>query len=104
MVKVFESNETRPVNLGYGPPGNTIREVVELIVKYSKNKPEIMWDTSKTSGDKIRVLDVRLAHSIGFDASTNLEKGIKKTIEWYEVNKTKVSGRYNIFNQGNYNE
>jgi len=104
ILKIFESNETQPVNLGYGPPGNSIKEVVELIVKYSKNKPEIMWDTSKVSGDKIRVLDVSLAQTIGFKATTSLEEGIKKTIKWFETHKTETSGRYNVFNQGKCNE
>jgi GDP-L-fucose synthase len=100
ILKVFESDETRPVNLGFGPPGNSIKELVDLVIKYSDNKPEVVWDISKPSGDKIRVLDTHRAYNLGFNATTTLEKGIKKTIKWYKNNREKYLDRYNVFAKG----
>ena len=86
ILKVFESDETRPVNLGSGE-NRTIKEVVEIVVKKSSYKPEIVWDTTKPTGDKIRLMDVSRAKALGFKASTSLENGIEKTIKWYKNNK-----------------
>jgi len=100
MIKIFESDELRPVNLGTGN-GNTIKEIVELVIKYSANKPEVIWDTSKPSGDKIRVLDTKRAEALGFKATTLLEEGVRQTIDWYRENKGRINeGRYNVFSQG----
>lgn len=99
MLKVFESDETRPVNLASGT-GISIKEIVELIIKYSDKKPKVEWDTSKPSGDRIRLLEVERAKNIGFKISTSIEEGIKKTIEWYKINKERTSGRYNVFTGG----
>ena len=100
MLKVFESDEARPVNLGFGPPGNSIKELVDLVIKYSDNKPEVVWDISKPSGDKTRVLDIERISNLGFKSSTTLEEGIKKTIKWFKNNKEKYLDRYNVFSKG----
>ena len=98
ILKVFESDYEGPVNLGSGQK-NTILDAVNCIIKHSENKPEITWDTSKPSGDLIRVASTEIASSIGFHAETSLEDGIKNTIEWYKENKSKPEYRYNVFSK-----
>ena len=88
MVLVMEKSPgaTSPVNLGSGG-GFSIKELVEVILKNVDKKPKITWDTEKPSGDKIRVLDVRLAKSLGYVPNISLEEGIKETIDWYRNEK-----------------
>jgi len=45
----------------------------------------IIWDVSKPDGQHLRQLDTsRAKEQFGFEAKTNLEDGLKKTIEWYK--------------------
>jgi GDP-L-fucose synthase len=95
-LDIFESDCVEPVNLGSGER-ITIKTIAELVVKYSTNHPEIVWDTSKPSGDPIRVMDTKRANHWGVYAKTGIEEGIKKTIEWYNTNWLNSASRYNVF-------
>lgn len=88
MVLVMEKSPgaTSPVNLGSGG-GFSIKELVDVILKNIDEKPKIKWDTDKPSGDKVRVMDVRLAKSLGYNPTISLEEGIKETINWYRNEK-----------------
>lgn len=96
MMLALEKGETRPVNLGSGK-GYSIRKVAELIKKYTPGKLKIVWDTSKPSGDKKRLMDITRARFIGFRPEISLEDGIAETMEWYKSNKHLISKRYNVF-------
>ena len=87
-----------PVNLGSGK-GVSIKELVNIIVSNINPRPEIVFDTSKPTGDKIRLMDITRARSIGFKPIVTLEKGIKETINWYKENKDKTDNRYDIFDK-----
>jgi len=77
-------NKPDPVNLGAGFE-ISIKDLVELIVKLTGFKGEIVWDTSKPDGQPRRMLDVSKAEKeFDFKARTSLEEGLKKTIEWYK--------------------
>jgi len=76
-------NKPDPVNIGAGFE-ITIKELVELIVKLTGFKGEIVWDASKPNGQPRRMLDTSKAEKeFGFKAKTNFEQGLKKTIDWY---------------------
>ena len=96
MLLVAQSGEQQPVNLGSGT-GVSIRELVDVIVDNIDPKPEVIWDTSKPTGDKKRVLDVSRARSLGFKPSVTLKQGIHDTLKWYRDNRAKPSLRYDIF-------
>ena len=96
ILMVARSGEPRPVNLGSGA-GVSIRELVEIIVKNLDVKPEVVWDTSKPSGDRERVLDISRARALGFQPSIRLDDGIKDTMNWYKENSKKEDTRYDIF-------
>ena len=76
-------NKPDPVNLGAGFEIST-KNLVELIAKLTNFKGKIIWDASKPDGQPRRKLDTsRAEKEFGFKAKTNLEEGLKRTIQWY---------------------
>jgi GDP-L-fucose synthase len=72
-----------PINLGSGREIN-IADLTNLVAKLSGFTGKIVWDTTKPDGQPRRCLDVsRARESLGWSASTPLEGGLVKTIEWY---------------------
>ena len=98
MLLSLENITGQPINLGSGA-GVTIREIVEIIVNNMKIKPEVVWDTSKPSGDKKRVMDISRAKAIGFQPVVSIEEGIKEVMDWYRENRDIVNKRYNVFTE-----
>ena len=47
------------------------------------NVTEIVWDTSKITGDNVRVMNIDRAKSLGFKQTISLEEGVRRTINWY---------------------
>lgn len=77
-------NGEQPVNIGSGA-GTTIRELVELIARLTGYEGKVIWDTTKPDGQPRRQLDTtKAAQMFGFEAATDLEAGLRKTIEWWE--------------------
>ena len=78
-------NKPDPVNLGVGFE-ISVRDLVDLIAKLTGFKGKIIWDKTKPDGQPRRMLDVSKAEKeFGFKAKTNLEEGLKKTIDWFIV-------------------
>ena len=98
MLLAMEKGFSRPLNLGSGL-GVSIRKIVEIMVNNIPTKPEVVWDTSKPSGDKKRLMDMSRAAEIGFTPMVSIEDGIKSVIEWYRENKDIVNDRYNVFTE-----
>jgi len=96
MLLALENGIGQPINLGSGV-GVSIKEIVDIIVNNMDEKPKIVWDTSKPSGDKKRLMDISRARAIGFEPKISIEKGIKEVMEWYKENKDIVNKRYNVF-------
>jgi GDP-L-fucose synthase len=72
-----------PINLGAGFE-ISIKDLVDLIIKLTGFKGEVLWDTSKPDGQPRRMLDVsRAEKEFGFKAKTKFEDGLRKTIKWY---------------------
>ena len=79
-------NSEDPVNLGTNSE-ITIKELSETIARLVGYKGEIHWDRSKPDGQPRRRLDTdRAAQQFNFVASTKLEDGLKRTIQWWEAN------------------
>lgn len=73
-----------PINIG-SDIEISIKDLVGLISKLMDFKGEIHWDTSKPDGQPRRCLDISQAkQEFGFEAKTDFEQGLKKTINWYE--------------------
>jgi GDP-L-fucose synthase len=98
MLIVMEKGYTEPLNLGSGI-GISIKEIVDVIVSNMQIKPKVVWDTSKPSGDKKRLMDMSRASAIGYKPQVTIEEGIKEVMDWYFKNREIVNLRYNVFTQ-----
>ena len=80
-------NKSDPVNLASGNE-ISIKKLALFIKKQIGYEGNILWDSSKPSGPKRRVIDINKAkNEFGYRVTTSLEKGIKKTVDWY-INQT----------------
>jgi len=76
-------NKSDPVNLASGNE-ISIKKLALLIKKQIGYEGNIFWDSSKPSGPKRRVIDINKAkNEFGYQVTTSLEEGIKKTVDWY---------------------
>ena len=76
-------NKPDPVNLGAGFE-ISIRDLAELIARLTGFKGRIVWDSTKPDGQPRRMLDTsRAEKEFGFKAKVELEKGLRRTIDWY---------------------
>jgi len=74
-----------PVNIGSGEE-ISIRCLAEKIASLSGISGRIVWNTSKPNGQPRRRLDTsRAEQEFGFRASTNLDVGLKATIDWCQA-------------------
>ncbi len=77
-------NSSEPVNLGSGYEVS-IKDLAELIAKFTGFKGELVWDASKPNGQPRRGLDVtRAEERFGFRSKMPFEDGLRRTIEWYQ--------------------
>ena len=96
ILLAAEKMTGKPVNLGSGTRVS-IKELIEIIVSHLDVKPEILWEPSKPTGDKSRVMDISRVRAMGFEPQVSLEEGIKETMGWYQRNKSRANNRYDIF-------
>ncbi|MEK7313342.1 MAG: GDP-L-fucose synthase, partial [Deltaproteobacteria bacterium] len=76
-------------NLGTGVDCS-IKELASLIAGAVGFEGVMEWDTSKPDGTPRKLLDSSRFKSLGWNASTTLEQGIKTTCLWYKENYFKV--------------
>ncbi|MEW6715916.1 MAG: GDP-L-fucose synthase [Chloroflexota bacterium] len=76
-------NGSEPVNLGSGMEIR-IKDLAQLIARLTDFNGEIVWDTTKPSGQPRRALDTSRAEQyFGFKAQMPFEEGLRRTIQWY---------------------
>ena len=84
-------NRSDPVNLGSSFE-ISIKDLTELIARLTGFEGRVRWDTSKPNGQPRRKLDTtRAKEYFGFSARTNFEDGLRKTIDWYLANRSKIA-------------
>lgn len=72
------------LNVGTGKD-ISIRDLAELIAKYSGFDGEIIWDKTKPDGTPQKLLNIDNIKKIGWKPLVELEIGLKKTIEEYSM-------------------
>ena len=70
------------VNVGYGSD-ISIKELAFLITKITGYKGQLIFDSSKPDGTVRKLLDSSLLTQLGWQPSTSLEDGIKRTYDWF---------------------
>ena len=84
-AKGYDSDE--PVNIGSGQE-ISIRALAVKISRLVGFQGDIVWDRSKPDGQLRRLTDSSRARaSFGFGASTLIDEGLRRTIEWYEAHR-----------------
>ena len=76
-------NKSDPINLASGKEIK-IKKIAFFIKKKIGYKGNIIWDGNKPVGPKRRKININKAkNELGYKATTSLEEGIQKTIDWY---------------------
>ena len=76
-----------PVNLGSGEE-ISIRELAQMIAAEVGFTGDIIWDTTKPSGQLRRRLDVTRGKQLfGFESRHSLCDGIAKTVDWFQTHR-----------------
>ncbi len=77
-------NSSDPVNIGSSFE-ISIKDLTETIARLCEFEGDVVWDTSKPNGQPRRKLDTtRAKERFGFEAKTDFEEGLMKTIAWYK--------------------
>ena len=72
-------------NIGTGKD-ITIKELAETIQSVTGHQGKILWDANKPDGTPRKLMDVSKMKGLGWQYSTELEDGIKKTYFWFLEN------------------
>ena len=97
MAIIMAKKPQYPVNLGSGKKVS-IKQIIKILQKI-KPDLKVKWDVSKPSGDKIRLMDISRALKLGFKTKIDIETGINQTYQWYKLNKSSSSKKYNSFKE-----
>tara|TARA_Y100000996_G_scaffold413631_1_gene402314 strand:- start:1423 stop:2355 length:933 start_codon:yes stop_codon:yes gene_type:complete len=74
-----------PINIGTGKE-ITVADLAKEIAEQMGYEGEIIYDPSRPDGQPRRCLDTQRAKDrLGFEAKTDLQTGLKQTIEWFLV-------------------
>jgi len=79
-----------PLNIGSGT-STSVKELLDHIIRLDRFEDAVVEYVDGPRMIPKRAVSVQKAKSlIGFEASTNLEEGLLKTIEWYKSTRTKI--------------
>lgn len=80
-------DKSEPVNIGSGFE-ISIKDLVEKIARMTGFEGELVWDKTKPNGQPRRALDTsRAKQEFGFEAKTDFDEGLARTIAWYRENR-----------------
>ena len=72
-------------NIGSGKD-TTIGQLAVIIQNIVGHNGNIIWDQTKPDGTPKKLLDVTKIKKLGWEYSTELNEGIKKTYQWFQEN------------------
>ena len=85
-------DHSQPLNIGTGKD-ISIKELVEYIIKAVNYEGEVFWNTEKPDGQMKKLLDTtRMKEYINI-SPVEVEEGIKKTVEWYSINRDEANAK-----------
>lgn len=86
-----EYNEKEPLNIG-NTGERSIKEVAAMIATFLEYNNEIIWDSSKPTGQHRKPSDNSNFRNIWSGQYTDFDKSLKKTCEWFITNYPNVRG------------
>ncbi|MGR9048631.1 GDP-L-fucose synthase [Halobacillus faecis] len=91
LMQNHTGNEIVNIGVGKDISINDLAVTIKDIVGF---EGEITFNTSKPDGTPRKLVDVTKLNSLGWEAQTTLENGIKKSYEWYLKNeKAKIESK-----------
>ena len=83
----IDNFNTIPQNLNVGLGKDySIKEYYSIIAKVNEFKGSFVYDTSKPTGMKQKLVDTTNLEKFGWKHTTTLEEGIQKTVQFYKEN------------------
>lgn len=100
MIHIMYKNIKKPINLGSGKAVN-IKKIVKIIDKITNNTKKISWNKNVPTGDKIRLMNIKLLKKTKFNFKYSLYAAVKETVDWFKKNQDQTNKKYNAFDEKN---
>ncbi|MHC2067524.1 UDP-glucuronic acid decarboxylase family protein [Bremerella sp. T1] len=85
IIKLMASDQVGPINIG-NPKEFSIKQLAELVVQLTGSKSEVIYTDLPADDPRQRQPDITLARKhLGWEPYTELEDGLKKTIDWFKT-------------------
>jgi dTDP-glucose 4,6-dehydratase len=85
IVRLFESSEKDPVNIG-NPVERTVREFAEITLKLSGSRSEIAQSPPRQDDPRRRCPDILRARQVlGWEPKVGLEEGLARTLDYFKT-------------------
>ena len=85
IIRLMESNENEPVNIG-NPHEMTIEEIARMIIKLTGSKSKIVYRPLPEDDPKVRQPDITRARTLfGWEPKVGLEEGLTRTLEYFRT-------------------
>ena len=83
VIRLMNSEETRPVNIG-NPVEYSVREIAEIIIELSGSQSEISHQPLPEDDPKQRCPDItRAREALGWEPQIPAREGLAKTLTWF---------------------
>lgn len=84
LVKMMNSNEEGPINLG-NPEEKEVKELASLVTRLVAGKSKVVYKKLPQDDPKQRCPNITKARKLlGFEPKTGIEEGLKKTINYFK--------------------
>lgn len=80
LLENYDDAETINIGVGEDLP---VRDLASLLSRVIGYEGVLLQDATQPDGTPQKLLDVSRLHSLGWDATTRLERGIEQTYSWY---------------------
>jgi GDP-L-fucose synthase len=96
LLAAEKYDKADPVNLGSGAE-ISIHDLLQKICLLTGYSGEIRWDSAQPDGQPRRCLDTsRALAEFGWRATTPLDQGLRKTIDWYLKNSPNNQAQFSV--------
>ena len=94
LIATEKYNNPEPINVSTRIGARTIKELAETIKKVVGYEGGLVFNSSKPDGQMKKILDVsKMIEAFDWEPKTTLEEGLRKTVEWYLINKEEADIR-----------